>query len=78
MEGPDITIFGSGTIVQQLAHDGLIDKYFFAVTPDVIGEGKSLFTNLNEIKLELLEIWFFNSRMVLLHYRADHKWNSHW
>src|SRR5262245_33480730 len=25
--GPDITIFGSGTIIQQLANEGLIDEY---------------------------------------------------
>ncbi|MDN4594679.1 dihydrofolate reductase family protein [Polycladomyces subterraneus] len=29
-EGPDIVIFGSGTIVQQLADEGLIDEYLSA------------------------------------------------
>src|SRR4051812_6027332 len=54
-EGPDIVIFGSGTIVQQLADEGLIDEYLIAVTPVVLGTGKLLFKNVKKHSLELLE-----------------------
>src|SRR5215216_997744 len=36
-QGADITIFGSGTIVQQLADEGLIDEYLITLTPVVLG-----------------------------------------
>lgn len=70
-EGADITIFGSGTIVQQLANEGLIDEYLLVVTPVIVGAGKSLFKDVKEIKLELLETRNFRSGIVLLHYRID-------
>ncbi|KRE43158.1 dihydrofolate reductase family protein [Paenibacillus sp. Soil724D2] len=54
-QGSDITIFGSGTIVQQLANEGLIDEYLLVVTPVIVGAGKSLFEDVKEFKLELLE-----------------------
>jgi dihydrofolate reductase len=67
-EGPDIAIFGSGTIVQQLADEGLIDEYLMAVTPVILGAGKPLFKNVKKIRLELLETRNFKSGNVLLHY----------
>ncbi|NGM82053.1 dihydrofolate reductase family protein [Paenibacillus sp. 7124] len=68
-EGADITIFGSGTIVQQLAKAGLIDEYLLVLTPVVIGNGKPLFIDAGKMKLELLEARSFSSGIVLLHYR---------
>lgn len=70
--GRDITIFGSGTIIQQFANEGLIDEYLLAVTPVIIGKGKSFFKNVKENKLELIETRSFKSGMVLLHYRTNH------
>lgn len=67
-QGPDITIFGSGTIVQQLAREGLIDEYLFTLTPVVLGTGRPLFKNLDRINLALLESRPFKSGNVLLHY----------
>ncbi len=68
-KGSDIMIFGSGTIVQQLTAGGLIDEYLFAVTPAVLGAGKSLFAGVPKIGLELLEARSFKSGNVLLHYK---------
>jgi dihydrofolate reductase len=68
-EGPDIVIFGGGTIVQQLTNEGLIDEYLIAVMPVILGTGKSLFKNVKKCNLELLEARDFNSGNVLLHYR---------
>ena len=68
--GPDILIFGSGTIVQQLAAEGLIDEYLLVVTPVVLGAGKPLFKDANKLNLELVEARGFKSGNVLLHYRT--------
>jgi dihydrofolate reductase len=68
--GADITIFGSGTIVQQLADEGLIDEYLIVVTPVILGSGKPLFKDVKKCNLELLEIRNFKSGNVLLHYRT--------
>jgi dihydrofolate reductase len=67
--GADITIFGSGTIVQQLANAGLIDEYLVVVTPVVLGKGKALFHGAKQFAVEMLEIRRFSSGNVLLHYR---------
>lgn len=70
-QGTDIAIFGSGTVVQQLANAGLIDEYLIAVTPVVLGAGKSLFKNVERSSLKLLETRSFPSGNVLLRYQAQ-------
>jgi dihydrofolate reductase len=67
--GPDIAIFGSGTIVQQLTAERLIDEYLLAVTPVILGGGKSLFTGAKKLRLALLETRDFKSGNILLHYK---------
>ena len=54
--GSDILIFGSGTIVQQLTSEGLIDEYLLAVTPVILGTGKQLFKGVKKLNFRLLEI----------------------
>ncbi len=68
-DGTDIIIFGSGTIVQQLANEGLIDEYLMIVTPVILGKGKPLFKDVNKLKLRLLQARDFQSGNVLLRYR---------
>ena len=70
-EGLDIVIFGSGTIVQQLTDEGLVDEYLITVTPVILGAGKPLFKDVKKINLELLETRNFKSGNVLLHYGTD-------
>jgi dihydrofolate reductase len=67
-EGTPILIFGSGTIVQQLTDAGLIDEYFIAVTPVVLGKGKLLFGDVQKRNLQLKESRQFESGNVLLRY----------
>ena len=67
-EGTPILIFGSGSIVQQLTDAGLIDEYFLAVTPVVLGKGKPLFQGIQTRNLRLLETKQFKSGNVLLRY----------
>lgn len=67
-DGASILIFGSGSLVQQLAREGLIDEYLIVVSPVVLGEGKSLFTDVGKHNLQLLEAKAFPSGNVLLRY----------
>ena len=66
--GDDMLIMGSGTIVQQLTDERLIDEYVFIVTPVIAGTGKSMFKDVKQLDLKLLETQSFKSGNVLLHY----------
>jgi dihydrofolate reductase len=44
--GSDLVIFGSGTIISQLAADGLIDEYQIVLNPLVLGSGRTMFEGL--------------------------------
>jgi len=50
--GEGLVIMGSGTIVSQLAREGLIDEFQIVVCPIVIGSGRTLFDGVTE-KLNL-------------------------
>ena len=64
-----IAIFGSGTIVSQLAAEGLIDAYQVAVTPLVLGRGRTMFEGLRErLPPKLTETRAFKNGNVLLCY----------
>lgn len=67
--GTDMVIFGSGTIVSQLAQAGLIDEYQIVVDPVVLGEGRTMFDGLNEkLTLKLKSSRTFGNGNVLLCY----------
>jgi dihydrofolate reductase len=68
-DGPDVLIMGSGTIVQQLTRESLIDNYVFIVSPVVAGDGKTLFKDVQQQSLELLSTESFSSGNVVLHYQ---------
>jgi len=67
--GADVTIFGSGTIVQPLADAGLIDDYLVIVSPVVLGAGKPLFEGVAGHDLACVEARHFDSGNVLVHYQ---------
>ncbi|MGH7613541.1 MAG: dihydrofolate reductase family protein [Gemmatimonadales bacterium] len=50
--GNDLVIMGSGTIVSQLAQEGLIDEYQIALNPVVLGNGRTMFAGITD-KLSL-------------------------
>lgn len=66
----NITILGSGTIVQQLANLGLIDEYALVVIPIILGKGKALFKSVAKTNLRLVEQKVFRNGMVLLRYQV--------
>ncbi len=67
--GRDVVIYGSGTIVRQLAVAGLIDEYQFMVNPIALGTGKTLFSE--KIKLNLVRTRSFKGGNVLLVYEPQ-------
>jgi dihydrofolate reductase len=67
--GADMVILGSGSIVSQLAQEGLIDEYQFAVNPVVLGKGRTLFEGLAaKLPLKLTKSRVFGNGNVLLCY----------
>ena len=71
-KGGGILIMGSGTVVQQLANEELIDEYIFIMTPVVAGEGKPLFKDVKQFNLKLLSEQSFDSGNVVLRYQINH------
>jgi dihydrofolate reductase len=67
-EGKNLTVLGSGSIVQQLANLGMIDEYQFMVVPIVLGAGKSMFAGVQQTSLKLLEVKLFKNGIVSLWY----------
>lgn len=68
-EGQDMMIFGSGSIVNQLAALGLIDEYQLLVNPVILGKGKPLFADLkNRINLKLVKTKQFSNGVTFLQY----------
>ncbi|NUO02918.1 MAG: dihydrofolate reductase [Saprospiraceae bacterium] len=67
--GKDMVILGSGSIVSQLAQEGLIDEYQFVVNPIVLGKGRTLFDGLKEkLTLKLTRSRTFGNGKVFLCY----------
>ena len=67
--GNDMTILGSGTIVTQLAEQGLVDEFQIMLNPVVLGNGTTLFNGTNrKLDLKLKTSRIFKSGNVLLCY----------
>ncbi len=71
-EGPGegILIFGSGTLVSQLAEAGLIDEYQITVEPVVLGKGRTMFEGLRKPQpLKLISVRGFKNGNVFMRYQ---------
>ena len=65
--GPDMTVLGS--IVAQLARQGLIDEYQFVLNPVALGAGRTMFEGVEEeIPMKLAMTRSFGNGKVLLRY----------
>jgi dihydrofolate reductase len=70
-EGGDIIVYGGASFDSSLIRENLIDEYYLFINPVVIGNGKTIFGDLKEIrKLSLIESITFDSGTVLLHYEV--------
>lgn len=68
--GKNMALVGSPALVQEFVQRGLIDDYFLAVFPVVLGKGRRLFgTSEHQQTLELLEAKSFPHGELFLHYR---------
>jgi|FLYN01.1.fsa_nt_gi dihydrofolate reductase len=72
-DGQDITVHGSGTLVQTLMQHDLVDRYRLLVYPVVVGKGKRLFKEGTTAKLKLVESQSFSSGVVGLIYEPERK-----
>jgi dihydrofolate reductase len=71
--GKDISL-GGISIAQEFMRHGLIDEYWLAIHPVIMGKGRRLFDGLNDrINLKLVDIKTFHSGVVVLHYQHDNK-----
>ncbi len=71
--GKNITILGSGTLVQSLLRNDLIDELRLMVFPIVVGSGKRLFEDEGDQKaLELVDSKTFSTGVVYLTYQHSH------
>jgi len=68
--GEGIVILGSGTIVFQLAREGLIDEYEVVVNPIVLGKGRTMFDGVKDkLNLKLTKVRAFGNGNVFLCYQ---------
>jgi dihydrofolate reductase len=66
----DIAIFGSGSIVQQFTKLGLIDEYRLMVNPLILGKGKLLFQDVDQMMdLKLVRTKQYKNGNVFLVYQ---------
>jgi dihydrofolate reductase len=64
-----MTILGSGSIVRQLAQEGLIDEYQLMMNPVVLGKGRTMFDGIKEkLTLKLITTQVFSNGNILLCY----------
>ncbi|CAN5685816.1 hypothetical protein BH23THE1_BH23THE1_22920 [soil metagenome] len=69
--GGDIIVYGGASFDSSLIKENLIDEFYLFINPVAIGNGKSIFKDLKEIrKFTLIESIVFDSGIVLLHYEV--------
>jgi dihydrofolate reductase len=66
----EILIFGSASIVHQLAPHGLVDEYRLMIYPTILGAGKRLFADGAKSQLSLAECQQLGGGIVLTRYTA--------
>jgi dihydrofolate reductase len=67
--GKGLVIFGSGTIISQLAQESLIDEYQIVVNPVVLGKGRTMFDGVKKnLPLKLTKSRTFGNGNVFLCY----------
>ena len=69
-KGKDIIAYGGGTFVSALIKHRLIDEFHFFINPAAIGNGITIFKELNGIQnLTMVKSLSFDCGIVVLHYK---------
>jgi dihydrofolate reductase len=70
-DGKDMVVYGGASFDSSLIKLGLIDEFLLFINPVAIGNGMTIFKDLNEIqKFNMVKSKAFDSGEVLLHYEA--------
>ena len=69
--GQDILVAGSGTLIQTLMQNDLVDEYRLLVYPIILGKGKRLFQEGRLTNLKLINLKGFSSGVVSQVYQTD-------
>ncbi len=70
--GKNMIIYGSGKVVSALVKFGLIDEYQLWVHPVILGKGKPLFKELqNVLCMQLFKTKTFSSGVMLLFHEPE-------
>lgn len=68
--GEGMVILGSGSIVAQLAREGLIDEYQIVIDPVAIGGGRTMFEGVSDnLALKLINSRGFDNGNIVLTYQ---------
>jgi dihydrofolate reductase len=69
--GRDMVVYGGASFDSSLIKLGLIDEFLLFINPVAIGNGMTIFRDLNEIqKFNMVKSIAFDCGIVLLHYEA--------
>lgn len=67
-QGKDMVLWGSISLAQNLMKANLIDEYQFRIVPIILGKGKLLFSQRDELQLKLTKSKNYPSGLLLAHY----------
>jgi dihydrofolate reductase len=68
-DGPDLTVLGSGVLVQTLRAHGLIDEYLISIYPLLLGSGTRLFPDGTTADLELVDSTTTTTGVIIARFR---------
>jgi dihydrofolate reductase len=71
-KGKDIIVYGGASFDSSLIREGLIDEFHLLINPIAIGNGMTIFKDLNKIqKFNLVRSVMFDCGIVGLHYEPS-------
>ncbi len=70
-DGKNITVHGSGRLIQTLMQHDLVDLYRLLIYPLVLGKGQRLFEDENKVNLKLVDSKTMSSGVIGLVYEPD-------
>ena len=69
--GKNIWLFGGASLTTSLLNEDLVDEFWLAIHPIVLGAGKPMFTMISDrIKLQLIDSKTYDTGLVSLKYKV--------